>query len=61
MDKFWITLKRRRNRNMKCNTVGCNEEATRHSKVDIGYGMFADIWSCEKHHKETVKSVNEAF
>jgi len=46
---------------MKCNTIGCKKEATRHSKVDIGFGLIADIWSCEKHHKEHVKSVNEAF
>ena len=46
---------------MKCNTVGCKEEATKHSKIDIGYGLLSDIWSCEKHHKEMVKLINETF
>ena len=42
---------------MKCNTVGCHNEATRHSKIDIGYGFYADVWSCDKHHNETVESI----
>lgn len=42
---------------IKCNTVGCRKEATRHSKMDIGYGFCADIHSCDQHYKETVKSV----
>ena len=45
----------------KCSTVGCNKEATRHSIVDIGFGMVADVWSCEEHYKETMNSTVNAL
>jgi len=41
----------------KCSRVGCSKEATRHSKVDIGYGMYADVWACEEHYKEVMDTV----
>ena len=39
----------------KCNTVGCNKEATKHDIIDVGFGMCADVWSCDEHHKEHVE------
>ena len=45
----------------KCNKVGCTKEATRHSKVDIGYGLQADVWGCEEHHNEIVQSLTGSW
>jgi len=36
--------------------VGCSKEATRHSQVDMG-GMIADVWACEDHYQEVMKSL----
>ena len=44
-------------RSQKCNRLGCPKEATRHSQVDIGFGLKADVWGCEEHHDEIVKSL----
>lgn len=41
----------------KCSKVGCGKEATRHSKVAIDYGLFADVWGCDEHHDEIVRSL----
>jgi len=41
---------------MRCNRLGCNKEATRHSLVDIG-GMVADVWACEEHYNEIMESL----
>lgn len=45
----------------KCNRLGCSKEATRHSKVDIGYGMWADVWACEEHYLEVWASLKETY
>jgi len=42
---------------MKCNRVGCQKEATRHSQVDLGNGMTAELWFCDEHYKDGLKSV----
>lgn len=41
----------------KCSRAGCGKEAARHSIIDIGYGMVADVWGCEEHFDEIVKSL----
>ncbi len=41
----------------KCANLTCDKPATRHSVVDIGAGMVADVWACEEHYEEVVKSL----
>jgi len=41
----------------KCSRVGCPKEGTRHSRVDMGNGLIADVWACEEHNREVLKSV----
>jgi hypothetical protein len=43
----------------KCNRVGCGKEGTRHSKVDIGAGMLADVYGCEEHYAEILESLKQ--
>jgi hypothetical protein len=40
----------------KCSRVGCHKDATRHSQIDIG-GMYADVYGCDEHFDEIVKSI----
>lgn len=42
---------------MKCSRLGCNKEATRHSQMDMGNGIIADVWGCEEHYDEIVESL----
>jgi hypothetical protein len=37
---------------VKCNRLGCNKEATHHTKIPIGDGLVADAWFCDEHCQE---------
>ncbi len=43
---------------MKCNRVGCKNEATHHNQIPIGYGMIADECLYEKHYVELHGGLN---
>jgi hypothetical protein len=44
---------------VKCSKVGCPKEGTRHSLIDIGGGMVADVWGCDEHYEEILESLRK--
>ena len=44
---------------MKCNKVGCPKNGTHHSSVDMGVGMLADVWGCDEHYEEILRSLGQ--
>jgi hypothetical protein len=42
----------------RCSRVGCPKEGTRHSKVDMGNGLIADVWACDDHYSAIMDSLS---
>lgn len=43
---------------VKCSRVGCDKVPTRHRQVAV-LGMLANVWGCDEHFDEVVKSLEE--